>query len=84
MVLGHNLVSATPIKVTEKGFTLSSTQYDHLAMSPDIARLAHDIFYCEISFEPNTPTNNQIKLPPIPLRPLIERLTLNMDLCKSH
>lgn len=78
MILAHNLVLAIPIKETEEGFTLSSTLYENIAMSPDIARLVHDTFYRENLFELNRPTNNQIQLLSISVRPLIKRFTLNM------
>jgi hypothetical protein len=86
-VLVDNLVSADPIRRTADGFTMRQTLYNYLAMGPEIARLAHDTFYRENSFEfrPSRRCGlimiaQPFILPPQPLRPLIKRMTLVVDI----
>jgi hypothetical protein len=86
-ILAHNLVSPNPIRHTRDGsFTLSPTLYNYLAIGPEIARLAHETFYRENSFQFQrllTSTNRCIKLHPAGIRLLIKRLTLVVELCES-
>jgi hypothetical protein len=83
-VQAHNLVSADPIRKAPDGFTMRQTLYDYRAMVPDIAPQAHDTFYRENSFQFSPWRSRPLMLPPVPLRLLIKRMTLLVDLDKRH
>jgi hypothetical protein len=77
MVLGHNLIDEDKRIALDKDkghFSLSSELHRHLLMTPDIARLACDVFYKENEFFIDC-LGRSLRFPPRSSRHLIRSIT---------